>query len=133
MKDLVLDASGAVFALSVLAPDASALRARLRESTWHAPHLIEAEVGQALRNRKRGKEITAEQALVALRTLPHLITEHYPHSGPLGEQAWQLCGAISFYDALYVALAESLDVPLITADRRLSHAPGLPCTVEIVG
>jgi len=34
------------------------------------------------------------------------------------------------YDALYVALAEALDAPLLTLDRRLARASGLRCAVE---
>lgn len=33
------------------------------------------------------------------------------------------------YVASYVALAERLDAPLVTLDRRISRAPGLRCTV----
>ncbi|MGB8384610.1 MAG: hypothetical protein WCG47_25780 [Dermatophilaceae bacterium] len=39
---------------------------------------------------------------------------------------------LSFYDALYVALAVWLELPLVTADVRLSEAAGLPCTIELV-
>lgn len=39
---------------------------------------------------------------------------------------------LSFYDALYVALAARLRLPLITADVRLGNAPKLPCSVEII-
>jgi hypothetical protein len=36
------------------------------------------------------------------------------------------------HDAAYVALAESLDYPLLTADARLSRAPGIRCQVELL-
>lgn len=61
-----------------------------------------------------------------------LVDHRYPHTGPLGERAWQLRDRLSFYDALYVALAELLGVPLLTADARLSRAHGLRCQVELV-
>jgi predicted nucleic acid-binding protein len=51
----------------------------------------------------------------------------------LGHAAWALRENFSFYDALYVALAQSLSVPLLTGDGRLSRAPGLPCAVELMG
>jgi hypothetical protein len=35
------------------------------------------------------------------------------------------------YDALTVALAEQLDVPLLNADARLARAPGLWFVVEL--
>jgi len=133
MTDLVLDSSAAVYALTVRSAEASSLRQRLRIGTCHAPHLVGAEVGNVLRRLELAHTITSAQALTALRALPHLIDEHYPHDGPLGERAWQLRGAITFYDALYVALADGLGAPLVTADERLSRAPGLPCVVDVVG
>jgi predicted nucleic acid-binding protein len=39
---------------------------------------------------------------------------------------------VTFYDAAYVALAEVLDVPLLTADERLARAAGPRCTIEVV-
>ncbi|MBA2239982.1 MAG: PIN domain-containing protein [Solirubrobacterales bacterium] len=45
---------------------------------------------------------------------------------------WQLRENLSAYDATYVALAEALGCPLITADARLSRAPGLRCPVTVV-
>jgi len=39
---------------------------------------------------------------------------------------------MSYYDALYAALAAALGHPLLTADARLARAPGLPCAVELV-
>ena len=35
-------------------------------------------------------------------------------------------------DAATVALAELLSVPLVTADRRLASAPGLRCDIEVL-
>lgn len=61
-----------------------------------------------------------------------LINHRYPHAGPLAELAWTWRGNLSFYDALYVALAVRLGVPLVTGDARLSAAPGLSCAVELV-
>jgi predicted nucleic acid-binding protein len=64
--------------------------------------------------------------------LPALVAERYPH-GLLSRAAWRLRDNPTYYDALYVALAARLDVPLLTADARLARIPGLPCTVEVVG
>lgn len=48
------------------------------------------------------------------------------------EYTWQLRHNVTFYDALYVALATALDVPLLTGDSRLAAAPGLPCEIKLV-
>ncbi len=52
-------------------------------------------------------------------------------SARLDSSAWTWRHNLSFYDALYVALAVSLELPLVTADVRLSRAPRLPCTIEL--
>jgi predicted nucleic acid-binding protein len=39
---------------------------------------------------------------------------------------------ITAYDAVYVALAETLDAPLLTRDRRLAAAAGHHARVELV-
>ena len=46
--------------------------------------------------------------------------------------AWTLRDNVTYYDALYVALAARLGYPLLTADARLARAPGLPCAVELI-
>jgi hypothetical protein len=43
------------------------------------------------------------------------------------------CDNVSFYDGLYVALAEGAGSPLLTFDGRLSRASGLPAEVELIG
>jgi len=71
-------------------------------------------------------------ARTALRTLPEMIDYRYPHTGRLAYRAWDLRHTITFYDGLYVALAAALDMPLLTADGKLSQAPGLSCAVILL-
>ncbi|HEX2392164.1 MAG TPA: type II toxin-antitoxin system VapC family toxin [Solirubrobacterales bacterium] len=105
---------------------------RLREddeALW-APHLLDAEVGHALRRAVRHAALdpaTAGEALWRLDELPlrrvsHEVLVHY---------AWELRENVSFYDGLYVALAEILDEPLITFDARLARA-GVSARVEVL-
>jgi predicted nucleic acid-binding protein len=63
---------------------------------------------------------------------PGLIDHRYEHRGSLATGAWALRANLTFYDALYVALAASLNAVLITTDARLSRAPDLPCDVDVV-
>ena len=128
---MVIDASAAVRALAQ-DDTALALRARVVEETCHAPHLFDAEVGQVLRGRERAGQLDAVTARAAMRALSGLIDQRYPHVGPLADRAWSLRHNLSFYDALYVALAAELELPLVTADARLARAPDLPCAVEVV-
>jgi predicted nucleic acid-binding protein len=50
----------------------------------------------------------------------------------LAERVWHLRQNLSAYDATYVALAEHLSCGLLTADGRLSRAPGIGCPVTVI-
>ena len=76
--------------------------------------------------------MTPVQARTALRAAGGVVTYRYPHLGALAEHAWRLGDNLSFSDALYVALAARLGLSLVTGDRRLGGAPGLPCPIELV-
>ena len=128
--DYVVDASALVLAMTGKSDDAGALRARVPEMRRHAPHLVDAEVGNVLRRHARAGLISIAEATAALRSLRVLVQHRYPHAGPLAELAWRYRDSLSFYDALYVALAVRLGVPLLTADVRLGNAGH--CAIELV-
>ena len=44
----------------------------------------------------------------------------------------ELRHTLTSYDAAHVALAEVLGIVLVTADARLSRAPGTTCEVDVV-
>jgi predicted nucleic acid-binding protein len=132
VSDCVVDASALVFALGGKSDPAAALRRRLAGVRRHAPHLIDAEVGNVLRRHERDGRLSADEAAHGLRAAAVLIDHRYPHVGPLAQLAWTWRHDLSFYDALYVALAVSLDLPLVTADVRLGGVPRVPCTIELV-
>jgi len=46
---------------------------------------------------------------------------------PLLDRVWELRGNLTPYDAAYVALAERLRIPLLTADQAIAAAPGVRC------
>jgi predicted nucleic acid-binding protein len=96
-----------------------------------APYLVDAEVGQALRGEVRAGELTARAGRAALADLMELRLQRVPHH-LLAGRAWELRQNVSFYDALYVALAEELEAPLITLDARLAKAPGVRAEIEVV-
>ncbi len=53
------------------------------------------------------------------------------HHGPeLTRRIFALRHSLSAYDAAYVAVAESIEAPLLTADGRLSRAHGHRARVE---
>ena len=58
--------------------------------------------------------------------------DRVPH-GPLIERCWELRANLTMYDATYVALAELIDAPLLTADATLAATPGPACAIEVLG
>jgi predicted nucleic acid-binding protein len=128
----VVDASVLVELLSH-GPHAEAARERLdvEEHTLWAPHLIDAEIGHALRRSVRLGEISAEAAGRALWEVDELPVERVEHE-LLIHVAWGLRDNFSFYDALYVGLAMMLDEPLLTLDARLARS-GVDVPIEVLG
>lgn len=112
---------------------ADAVRERIgATSAWlWAPQLIDAEVGHSLRRVVRKGEISARSARAALAELWELRLMRIDHRLLL-DRAWELRDNVSFYDGLYVALAEELDAPLITLDARLAGAPGIRAEIDVV-
>lgn len=96
------------------------------------PHLLEAEVGSALRSQVMAGGMAADVAKGALDDLAEMWLLRYEHD-LLFDRAWELRHNLSFYDGLYVALAEWHDVPLVTVDARLANAPGVKAAVEVLG
>jgi len=98
----------------------------------HAPHLIDAEVGNVLRRHVLRGALAAPDAGALLHSSVPLVDHRHEMTGALATAAWALRSNVTFYDGLYVALAVALAVPLLTADERLSRAPGLGCAVELI-
>jgi predicted nucleic acid-binding protein len=132
VNEYVVDASAVVSALGRKDAIGIAAHKRIAEAICHAPHLLDAEVGHVLHRGERAGEIGGETARTVLGALPEMIDHRYPHTGRIASLAWELRHTIIFYDALYVALAAVLDVPLLTGDTKLSKAPGLSCRVMLL-
>jgi predicted nucleic acid-binding protein len=130
---LVIDASAMVMALLGRSAGAATIRRRLSNELCHAPHLIDAEVGNVLRRRVLRGDLTATDAEALLHISTPLVDHRYEMTRALARAAWVLRQNVSFYDGLYAALAAALAIPLVTADTRLSRAPGLGCAVQHVG
>lgn len=96
----------------------------------NAPHLLDLEVTQVLRRYTARSALTPARAEGALRDFSDLRIERYPHHLFLG-RVWALRENATAYDAAYLALAEALDAPLITTDRKLAEVPGHGARVEV--
>jgi predicted nucleic acid-binding protein len=99
--------------------------------TLHAPHLIDIETTQVLRRYALGGQIDGARGRAALDDLADFPLRRYPHNVFL-PRIWDLRHNLTAYDAVYVALAEVLDAPLVTCDRRLAVASGHRAWVDLV-
>ena len=131
---IVLDASAAAAVLLNLGQGAAHIRERMAESDddLHAPHLLDVEVLSVLRRFSLRGEISQERARLALSRLPTLRLSRYPHTALL-PRVWELRENVTAYDAVYIALAETLQAPLVTRDAGLARAPGIRAAVEVYG
>jgi predicted nucleic acid-binding protein len=129
---IVVDASALVEIL-LRTPAAPVIERRLFDTglTLHAPQLLDIEVAHALRRYALSGQIEGERGRAALAVLADLPVNRYPHRLLL-PRIWDLRNNLTAYDAAYVALAEALDVPLITRDRRLAGAVGHHAQIELL-
>lgn len=128
---IVLDASAAVdWLLRTAAGQQIERRIYAQSETLHTVHLLDVEFAQVLRRLVRERTLTAKRAEEAIEDLGALrLTRYAPVL--LLDRIWRLRQNLSAYDAAYVALAEELQAPLITRDRRIASAPGHSAAVEV--
>lgn len=125
---LVVDTSAVAAALLGGAP---ATRERLSaDGDLHAPHLIDVEFVHALRRLTQRGALSLERAEDVRTDFASLPIVRYPHQ-PLSDRTWALRENLTAYDAVFIALAEALGVPLVTCDARLANAPGNQAAVEV--
>jgi predicted nucleic acid-binding protein len=128
---IVADASVLAVALADDGPDGDQARARLHGERLTAPELVDLEVISVLRRQVRAGAVEVRRAALALADLAALPLRRAAHR-PLLARCWELRDNLTVYDASYVALAEALDVTLLTGDRRLARAAGPRCHIEVL-
>lgn len=129
---LVVDASALLDALVGVDPAAGLIERLADDADLHVPHLVDIEVLHALRRLTVHGDLSDDRASDVRTDLANLALVRYPHVG-LSDRIWELRHNLTAYDAAYIALAETLEVPLVTCDRRLSEAPGNTAQVELYG
>ncbi|MEU4271470.1 type II toxin-antitoxin system VapC family toxin [Streptomyces sp. NPDC026092] len=130
---IVVDAGALVMLIADVGPVGAALRERVTGERLLAPHLVDVEVMSALLGGRRGGKLTGRElddACAAFAELPLRRSEHLF----LLPRVRELNANLSAYDAVYVALAEGYDVPLVTSDGRIkdgARATRAKCPVEV--
>jgi predicted nucleic acid-binding protein len=111
--------------------DGDQARERVRGEQLAAPELIDLEVLSLIRRQLRAQHLDTRRARLAIDDLLALDVRRVSHYQLL-PRAWELRDSLTPYDAAYVALAEALESVLLTADRRLTQAPGIRCQLELM-
>jgi predicted nucleic acid-binding protein len=124
---IVADASVVVDSLL----DAGPARSLLVAEQVQVPSVIDAEVANTLRTHVRLGRLSGTEGWRLLNIYRWMaVTRHDIFA--MFDRIWELRDDLTAYDAAYVALAEAIDCPLVTADARMSRAPGLRCSVTVV-
>jgi predicted nucleic acid-binding protein len=129
---IVIDASAMVEWLLQL-PRAHQVEHELAdpERDLHVPHLLDVEVAQVVRRLVVSGRIGAMRGRQALDDLASVDLVRHGHDALL-PLVWRMRDDLTAYDAVYVALAEVLDAPLLTLDGALAAAPGHRVDVVLV-
>ena len=100
--------------------------------TLYAPYLLDGDVISALLGLLRGKKITEREADAAFASY-RMFPIDKQDILPLWPRIRSLHANLSAHDAQYVALAEALEVSLVTADARIDRSGAARCKVEVFG
>lgn len=122
----VVDSSAVVAALVDDGADGEWARRQLERRWLAAPAHMFVEVSSVLRREVLAGSLGRDVAALAHRDLVDLPVTVFPFE-PLAARVWELHPSVAPYDAGFVALAEALDVPVVTLDRRLAGANGPTC------
>jgi predicted nucleic acid-binding protein len=123
---LVVDSSAVVAALADEGTDGVWARELLQSQDLAAPAHMLVEASNVLRRSVLAGRLSREAGALAHQDLVLLPLLTFPFE-QLAPRVWELHPNVTAYDAAYVALAEELEAPLVTLDRRLAQAPGLAC------
>jgi predicted nucleic acid-binding protein len=129
----VVDSSAVVALFTVDVDELDpALTKRLTGVIPHVPDIMDVEFHHALRGLLLGRKISPERAEHARALFEDMPRIRFP-SHELTARIWSLRHNFGAYDACFIALAESLDVPLITCDEKQSVTRGHDARVETYG
>lgn len=133
MADLIVVDASVLYEVITAGPLAPAATAALASAHDHAaPEIIDVEVTGLIRRDAQRHVIDGTRSQWALDRLRDWPGDRFPHRPFIG-RVWHLRENVRTTDAFYVALAEALDVPLVTLDGRLARTSGVNCQVLVPG
>lgn len=128
----VVDAGVFVAAYTEAGGRGAAAREAMRSARrLHVPHLLDLEVVSALRGLVRAGRVDPDRAVVALSRLVRAPIRRHAHRSLLAA-VWGFRDNATPYDAVYLALAERLGMPLVTTDARLTGVPNVRVPIQVV-
>lgn len=125
---VVLDAS-ALLQLW-LDPNEERINERLIGEKLHAPAHLRAEALNVIRRQNNAGRLAPQLLDLSLHGIADTPVRLWPFEF-VADRVWQLGANATTYDAAYLALAESLEIPLVTHDAKLARVPGIRCSVEV--
>ncbi|MEE9178667.1 MAG: type II toxin-antitoxin system VapC family toxin [Acidimicrobiia bacterium] len=128
---IIVDASALIPLLMEYQEESDDIEEAMQRMGWEplgAPHLIDLEVAHIVRRLLRAERINERVASGALSGIMEMRLSRFPHDLLL-PRIWQLRHILSAYDAAYLALAETLEVPLVTRDHAMAISQ---TTAEVV-
>jgi predicted nucleic acid-binding protein len=127
---LVVDTSAVIGALVGRPPDRRLVDRLSIDGDLCAPYLLDVEFLNALGRLVDGRQLGEDRAGDARGDFAALAVTRYEHT-LVADRVWELRQGLTDYDATFVALAELLDVPLVTCDTPLADAPGNRAVIEL--
>lgn len=127
---IVVDSVTVVDALTAV-EGSDDVRGDLADEELHAPTLLDFEVVSALRGLTLGGQLNTARAHDALTDFDDLPIQRWPGGAGLRLRAFSLRDNLTADDAAYVALAESLQCPLLTRDARLARSSGHSVEIRV--
>lgn len=97
----------------------------------HAPHLLDIECTHVIRHYVQLGIMQSHHARISISGLQDFRLIRHSHVPLLG-RVWELRASLTAYDAVYVALAESLGAPLLTRDKRLARSAAAYVQMQLV-
>lgn len=97
----------------------------------HAPHLLDVECTHVIRRYVQLGIMQSDHAQISITGLQNFRLIRHSHVPLLG-RVWELRASLTAYDAVYVALAESLGAPLLTRDTRLAGSAAAYVQMQLV-